>query len=56
MHTVADLVHTVTCVITGEKPKIRGDHCAHVIEIIEKAYESAKTGRAVELTTTFERF
>lgn len=51
--TVADLMHVVDCVITGEKPIISGEHCAHVIEIIEKAYESARTGKAVDLTTTF---
>lgn len=51
--TVADLLHVVDCVATGEKPLISGEHCAHVIEIIEKAYESARTGKAIDLTTTF---
>jgi len=30
------------------------EHARHVIEIIEAAYKSAETGKAVELTTTFE--
>jgi hypothetical protein len=30
-----------------------GEHARHVVELIEKAYASARTGQALELTTTF---
>lgn len=52
--TVADLLHVVECVQNGNKPLISGEHSAHVIEIIEKAYQSAETGKAIKLETTFE--
>lgn len=51
--TVADLLHVVDCVAEKKKPLISGEHSAHVIEIIEKAYESARSGKAIDLTTTF---
>lgn len=52
--TVADLLHVVDCAASGKKPLISGEHSAHVIEIIEKGYESARTGKAVELSTSFK--
>jgi predicted dehydrogenase len=53
MWTVADLLHVVDCAKKGCKPGISGDQAAHVIEIIEKAYLSAKSGRAETLSTGF---
>lgn len=39
----------------GGKPAYgTAEHARHVIEIIGAAYESARTGRAVELKTSFE--
>lgn len=52
--TAADLLHVADCVRNNTKPLIQGEHAAHVIEIIEKAYESAKTGKVQDLTTSFE--
>lgn len=37
----------------GRKPLNSGEHARHVIEIIEKAVESAQTGTVQDLTTTF---
>lgn len=54
MWTVADLLHVADCAEKGLKPKISGDQAAHVIEIIEKAYLSARSGKAETLTTGFE--
>ncbi|MGI9862999.1 Gfo/Idh/MocA family oxidoreductase [Moorella naiadis] len=51
--TAADLLHLVECVRLDRNPVPSGAHAMHVIEIIEKAYESAVTGRAIELTTVF---
>lgn len=39
----------------GKKPRNSGEHARHVIEIVEKAVESARTGAVVDLTTTFQR-
>ena len=35
------------------QPVPSGDHARHVVELIEKAYESSRTGQALDLTTTF---
>lgn len=53
VHTVVDLLHMADCVREKKKPLITGEHAAHVIEIIEKGYESARLGQAVQLETTF---
>jgi predicted dehydrogenase len=53
VHTVADLLHVVNCVATGETPRLSADHATHVIDIIEQAQESARSGTAKSLTTTF---
>lgn len=45
--------HVVDCIIEGRKPANSGEHARHVIEIIEKAQDSAKTGKVTELTTSF---
>jgi predicted dehydrogenase len=52
-HTIADLLHVVDCVATGRAPLLPAGHALHVIEIIEQAQESATTGTAQRLTTTF---
>lgn len=47
------LRHMVECIQRGEPPMIRPDHALHILEIMLKAQESGRTGRAVELETTF---
>lgn len=45
--------HLVECVQTGARPIPNIEHAAHVIEIMAAAAESARSGKAVVLTTTF---
>lgn len=45
--------HLVDCVRSGEKPVLSADHARHALEIMLKVEESARTGQAIELTTTF---
>lgn len=52
-HTVQDVVHIVDCVANGREPAMKCEQAAHVIEIIEKGYESARDGKVKELATTF---
>jgi predicted dehydrogenase len=52
-HVYADIMHCVDCIRTGEQPVASGEHAAHVIEIIEKAYLAAETGQAQDLESTF---
>jgi len=45
--------HLVDCINQGKEPIISAEHGRHVLEITAKAYESAKSGRAQKLATTF---
>jgi len=45
--------HLVECIETGQPPIPSIEHAAHVIEIMEAAAASVRSGRAVEVTTTF---
>jgi predicted dehydrogenase len=49
----ADILHLVECIQQDKKPIASGEHARHVIEIIEKSYESAKIGSVQGLHTTF---
>ena len=46
--------HLVDCVWQQRRPVLSAEHARHVLEIMLMAEESARTGRAIELTTTFE--
>jgi predicted dehydrogenase len=51
---IADIIEFINCIVKDEEPTIAtGEHARHVIEIFEKAYISAKTGRTQLLETTF---
>jgi predicted dehydrogenase len=50
-HTTLDLWHMADCVLDGVKPVNTPDHARHVIEVIQKGYESARTGQAFALET-----
>jgi predicted dehydrogenase len=52
-HILADIMHLVDCIIEDQAPRASAEHARHVIEIIERIYESARLGRALELTTRF---
>jgi predicted dehydrogenase len=52
-HGYADIMHFVDCIQTGRKPIPSGEHARHVIELMEKGYQAAREGRALEITSTF---
>jgi predicted dehydrogenase len=43
----------VECLCSGAQPIPSLDHAIHVVEIMEAAANSAATGRAIDLETTF---
>ncbi len=45
--------HLAECVRDGTRPILSADHARHALEIMVKAIESARSGCAIELTTTF---
>lgn len=47
------LLHWLDCVRSGKQPINNGRHGRHVLDILLSAQESARTGRAVELSTAF---
>ena len=51
-HGYVDVMHFVDCILEDKRPIPSGEHARHVIEVIEKAYQAAREGRALELTTT----
>lgn len=53
-HVYADIMHLVDCILNDREPVVNAEHARHVIEIIEKGYVSARTGRVQELKTTFD--
>ena len=53
-HIFEDINQLADWVLNDIPPYGTVEHARHVIEIIEAAYKSAQTGRAVDLTTTFE--
>lgn len=52
-HVWADIRHLIDCIVDDVEPTASSEHARHVIEIIEKGYLSARTGRTEALTTTF---
>jgi predicted dehydrogenase len=50
---VAGLVHAIECIQEDKKPIPTGEHARHCIEIMEKAFLSARTGMVQELETVF---
>jgi predicted dehydrogenase len=47
--------HFVECLREGKEPLVKPEHARHVLEIMLKAQQSAKEGRALPIETTFER-
>ena len=45
--------HLVECVETGTPPHITPEHAFHVLEIMTKSMESGRTGRALDIESTF---
>lgn len=42
------------CLATGKEPSFTPEHALHVVEIINAANESQKTGRRIEIQSTFD--
>lgn len=53
LHRAVLVDHLVDCVRSGEQPLLSAQHARHALEIMLKVTASARTGRALELTTTF---
>jgi predicted dehydrogenase len=49
------LAHLVDCVQNGKKPLVTAQHARHVLEIMLKAQQSAKEGRAIGIDRRFDR-
>lgn len=52
-HRAVIVKHLAESVRDGVHPILSAEHARHALEIMVKAIESARTGQAVELTTTF---
>ncbi len=52
-HVYADIAHLADCVSQGQRPVPSMEHARHVVDLIESAYRSARTGQRQTLTTTF---
>ncbi|MCC6730139.1 MAG: Gfo/Idh/MocA family oxidoreductase [Chthonomonadales bacterium] len=50
----AGLRHALKCIRAGEPPRITPEHAYHVLEIMLRAQESGRDGRAHDLTSRFE--
>jgi predicted dehydrogenase len=53
-HVWVDIRHFVECILNEQEPVPTGEHARHVLDIIETGYEAARTGRTLELQTTFD--
>ena len=47
------VAHLVDCLAGRSRPVLSGEHARHTLEIMLKAQESARTGRTLELETSF---
>jgi predicted dehydrogenase len=54
-HVYADIIDLVDAVLENRPVRAPGEQARHVVEVIEKAEEAARTDRAQELTSTFDR-
>lgn len=55
-YLVGDIIHLANCVLADRQPLLSAEHARHGIEIVSKVYESARSGKALEITTTFPRY
>jgi len=54
-HWTVGLDHLIECIGTGTRPLLSPEHALHVTEIMIRALESAESGAALNLETTFRR-
>ena len=50
-HVYADVMHLVDCILEEREVLLSGERARHVVEVIERAYESARLGRTVEVSS-----
>ena len=55
-YVAADAIHLADRILEEREPLIGAEHGRHVVEIIEQVYESARSGRRLDLATTFPRY
>jgi predicted dehydrogenase len=53
-HVYVDIMDLADAIREGRPPRARGEQARHVVEIIERAHEAARTGLAQDLSSTFE--
>jgi len=53
-HWADGVRHMIECIETNTPPVIQPEHALHTLEIMLASMESGKTGRAIDITTTFE--
>jgi predicted dehydrogenase len=53
LHRAVLVDHLADCLSGRSRPMLNLEHARHVLEIMLKADESARSGRALDLTTTF---
>ena len=53
-HVYEDVMQLVDWIREGKPSVASAEHARHVVDLIESAYRSAATGKAQELTTTFD--
>jgi predicted dehydrogenase len=51
-HVYTDVMHLIDCILEDQAPLLSGERARHVIEIIEKGYQSAREGRTLELVSS----
>lgn len=52
-HVYGDVLELINCVHDDSEPYASAEHGRHVLEIIEAGFESMRTGKTVELKTSF---
>ena len=45
--------HVAECLATGKQPEVSAEHALHVIEIINAARESQRTGKRIAIKSRF---
>jgi predicted dehydrogenase len=52
-HVYADIMDCTDSILEGRLPVASAEHAAHVVEIIEKGYLAARSGKTMELESSF---
>lgn len=52
-YIIGDLIHLADCILEDREPELSAEQARHVVEIVDKTYESARLGCALDLATAF---